>query len=285
MSTALPILGALLLGACSASIGGDDTPAPDAKPQGPADADSDGVADADDNCPRVENSSQVDGDDDGVGDACDCDPADPELDAFLVIQDDLLQESNLFTPTDSFDEENWVYQDGYQQTRLADESNDAALFQGLEMTNVYMRVTAISTDVSNFDEEDLRQLFLVARVDAQADSYEAYGCGIEVVEGLDPTQKTTALKFSGPPPDSLDMEIYQRTDRAELQENVEIEIELELRGSVMTCTATQNPSAQNPSGVTVATTSSIPIKSGYVGLHTRETKALFKNLRICEFRE
>tara|TARA_R110002096_G_scaffold143328_4_gene299278 strand:- start:60351 stop:61193 length:843 start_codon:yes stop_codon:yes gene_type:complete len=280
MRSVLPIFAAFLLSACSASIGGDDAPRPDSRPQGPADADSDGVADADDNCPRVANENQADGDDDGVGDACDCDPADPDLDAFLVVEDDLQQESNLFTPTDSFDEDNWVYQAGYQQTRLANESNDAALFQGLEMTNVYMRVTAASTDISNFDDEDLRQLFLVARVDAQATSYEAYGCGIEVAEGLSPTQKTTALKFSGPPPDALDMEIYQRTDRPAIVENEEIELELELRGSVMTCTATLNPS-----GATVATATTIPVKSGYVGLHTRETKALFKNLRICEFRD
>ncbi len=276
----LPIAGLLMLASCSASIGGADAPKPDAMPERPADADSDGVADVDDNCPRVANEDQRDTDTDTVGDACDCDPADPDLDAYLVVEDDLQQESNLFTPTDSFDEDNWIYEDGLQQIRLADESNDAALFQGLEMTDVYMRVTAISTDITNFDDEDLRQLFLVARVDAQATSYEAYGCGIEVVEGLDPTQKTTALKFSGPPPDTLDMEIYQRTDRAELRENEEIELELELRGSAMRCTATQNPS-----GATIATTSAIPIKSGYVGVHTRETKALFKNLRICEFRE
>ena len=76
------------------------------------------------------------------------------------------------------------------------------------------------------------------------------------------------------------MEIYQRTDRPAIVENEEIELELELRGSVMTCTATLNPS-----GATVATATTIPVKSGYVGLHTRETKALFKNLRICEFRD
>lgn len=255
---------------------------PDARPDAPSDVDNDGTPDADDNCPRVANEDQLDTDGDLRGDACDCDPNDEEMDAVLVVEDDLLAESTLFTPTDSFDEENWSFQagNGYVQSRLANESNDAALFQGLQITDVYMRVTAASTEINNFDDEDLRQLFLVARVDAQADSYEAYGCGIEVVEGLLPTQKTTALKFSGPPPDTLDIQIYQRTDREAVQVNEEFTMELELRGTTMTCTATLDPS-----GATVATSTEIPIKSGYVGLHTRETKALFKNLRICEFRD
>ncbi len=246
----------------------------------PTDSDDDGVADTEDNCPRVANTDQLDGDADNVGNACDCAPADDSLAAFLVVDDDLQQAGNLFTPTDSFDSQNWVYDGGYRQTRLANESNDAALFQGLQMTNVYMRVTAASTEVAGFDDEDLRQLFLVARVDAQANSYEAYGCGIEVAEALTPTQKTTALKFSGQPPDGLDLEIYQRTDRALITQNEEIELELRLEGSQMTCTVTLTPS-----GVTTATSAVIPVKSGYVGLHTRETKALFKNLRICEFRD
>ena len=37
----------------------------------PADADGDGIADAQDNCPTVANSDQLDSDGDGVGDACD----------------------------------------------------------------------------------------------------------------------------------------------------------------------------------------------------------------------
>jgi hypothetical protein len=37
----------------------------------PADADGDGVPDAEDNCPNVPNASQADSDGDGIGDACD----------------------------------------------------------------------------------------------------------------------------------------------------------------------------------------------------------------------
>ncbi len=37
----------------------------------PPDADHDGIADANDNCPSVANANQLDGDHDGFGDACD----------------------------------------------------------------------------------------------------------------------------------------------------------------------------------------------------------------------
>jgi hypothetical protein len=43
----------------------------------PQDADADGVADAQDNCPTVANPDQADGDGDGVGDACDRCPGTP----------------------------------------------------------------------------------------------------------------------------------------------------------------------------------------------------------------
>lgn len=45
-----------------------------------ADADGDSVADRDDNCPNVPNSSQADADGDGVGDACDDPTPDPNRD-------------------------------------------------------------------------------------------------------------------------------------------------------------------------------------------------------------
>ena len=47
----------------------------------PGDTDSDGVADALDDCPLLANADQADGDHDGVGDACDICPQDPKDDA------------------------------------------------------------------------------------------------------------------------------------------------------------------------------------------------------------
>ena len=54
----------------------EPAPEPDpepALPAGPADADGDGVADSEDNCPSMSNASQVDMDKDGIGNYCDPD--------------------------------------------------------------------------------------------------------------------------------------------------------------------------------------------------------------------
>jgi len=76
------------------ALTGDDDGAPiDAAPEidgrpadaPPADADADGIADADDNCPAIANETQYDEDHDGLGDVCDgcphlADPAQPDGD-------------------------------------------------------------------------------------------------------------------------------------------------------------------------------------------------------------
>ncbi|HKY62693.1 MAG TPA: thrombospondin type 3 repeat-containing protein [bacterium] len=48
-----------------------ETPIVSTPPADPNDSDSDGVANADDNCPSISNGDQVDEDGDGIGDACD----------------------------------------------------------------------------------------------------------------------------------------------------------------------------------------------------------------------
>ena len=49
------------------------------------DGDEDGIADAIDNCPEVQNTDQADGDGDGVGDACDDPPSFVLMHVFLVL--------------------------------------------------------------------------------------------------------------------------------------------------------------------------------------------------------
>ena len=68
------------------------SPAMAAKPQPPPDGDSDGIPDAEDNCPTVANEDQADTDGDGIGDACET--ADSDKDGFL----DTTEQAGLILP-------------------------------------------------------------------------------------------------------------------------------------------------------------------------------------------
>ncbi len=66
-----------LLSACLLAVFAVCTTVACGSDEEPPDADGDGVADSEDNCPEVDNPDQTDSDDDGLGDACDnCPEAD-----------------------------------------------------------------------------------------------------------------------------------------------------------------------------------------------------------------
>jgi hypothetical protein len=98
-----------------------------------------------------------------------------------------------------------------------------------------------------------------------------------VVEGLTPTQKTSTVTFGGKPT-AVTTTVSQRTNRAAVQVNEQFALRMELKADKMTCTATV-------AGVTTtATASNLALTPGSVGLLSRETKASFKNIRICSYR-
>ena len=70
--------------------------------------------------------------------------------------------------------------------------------------------------------------------------------------------------------------MLKRTNRAAVQANEEFRMKMELVGKEMTCTVTLDGT-----DVTVAT-AQVPEGAGAVGFFTRETKALFKSVRVCE---
>ncbi|MBA3394185.1 MAG: hypothetical protein H0T89_16170 [Deltaproteobacteria bacterium] len=251
--------------------GGDD-------PTG-VDTDSDAVDDASDNCPAQPNEKQEDGDADGYGDECDCDPVDQAVAAELVLVDALATNTDKFKAATGFSTANWSYASGaLRQTGLVNNGTDATFLESaVPMRDVLIEVTAASTEIAEFDTTDLRQIFLVARASSSTDQLGAIACGIEVVEGLTPTQKTTAATVGGTPA-AVTVTPAQRTNRAAVQVNEEFRLRMVLKGQVVTCSAVV-------AGVeTVATATNLSSSSGEVGFLTRETKALFKNVRICSYR-
>jgi hypothetical protein len=164
----------------------------------------------------------------------------------------------------------------YRQTRLTNDASDASLFTADHpMADVIIEGVAASTEIADFGTDDLRQIVFLARADISAKVFDAVGCGIEVVEGLSPTQKTSVVTYTGSP-SAINLSAVKRTNRAAVVANEEFKMRMELSGKEMTCTVTLDGT-----DVTVAT-AQVPEGAGSVGLFTRETKALFKSMRVCE---
>jgi hypothetical protein len=245
------------------------------------DDDGDGVTDDVDNCPGVYNKDQTDGDADAYGDACDCDPADAQVAADLVFQNSLASDTGSFAAAPGFAAADWQYATGaLRQTRLANNASDATFFKGTDkpLGDVMIDVDGASTAIMEFDTQDLRQMFILARADSAADKFTAVGCGLEVVEGLTPTQKTSAVILGGKP-SLTTTTAKQRTNRPAVQVNEQFSMHMDLRGDTMTCTVVQGGTTR-----TVAKATGLAASTGSVGLFTRETKAGYKNLRICSYR-
>lgn len=241
------------------------------------DGDGDGVGDSADNCPELANGNQADGDRDNVGDACDCDPVDSQVVAKLVMTDALDGMREVIAPADGFSIANWTSGATLTQNRLADDATDAVFFDlAAPLADVRVEVTAASTQINEFDANDLRQLFIVARASSAAGAVKAEACGIEVVEPLNPTQKTSVIAVSGAPAAPVFVE-RERIDRAVVQEGEELSIVMDIRNGAITCTVTIDGT-----DVTVARgTTTLP--AGAVGLFTRETSAAFRDVKICRY--
>jgi hypothetical protein len=242
-----------------------------------ADMDGDSISDSEDNCPRLANPDQDDGDGDSIGSACDCDPDDGEVASYRIVEDALSSDKGLLEVPNGFAAGSWSFAtSAYRQTRLVNNSSDASLFVADHpIANVTIEAVSASTEFADFDTTDLRQIVLLARADISSKVFDAVGCGIEVVEGLTPTQKSSVLTFGGSP-SAIDLSAVARTNRAAVQANEEFRLKMELSGKEMTCTVTLDGT-----DVTVAT-GQVPEGAGAIGFYTRETKAAFKSVRVCE---
>ena len=137
-------------------------------------------------------------------------------------------------------------------------------------------VTAASTEVSGAITPKLRQMFIVVGASSQQGQLLAHGCGVEVVEGETPEQKTSVVRLSGPT-GAVTTTPLDRVARPALQANEEFGMRATLEGGKLTCVITQN-------GQTTTAQANVGALTGSVGMFTRQTKALFKNARVCKLK-
>jgi len=216
-----------------------------------------------------------DSDGDGVPDVEDCDPLSPALGARLL-EDDLATDKGFFSAVDGFPQGSWTY-DGtaYRQGRLVDGSDATVFLKDPAIGDALVEVRAASTEITSSITPVLRQMFIVFGTKVVGGQLSAVGCGVEVVEGLSPTQKTSIVRLAGPP-GNVTTSSLSRVDRAALQVNEEFSIRARLVGGTLTCEVTQKDVTKTTATANVGTV------TGSVGFFTRQTKALFKKARICK---
>jgi hypothetical protein len=263
--------------------GGTPTPDDTGTPATSTDSDSDGVADAQDNCPAVSNSDQADTDLDRIGDVCDCDPAAQLVAAYKVVDDKLATDPGTFGAPTGFTAANWTFVgDGYQQNRLEAKATDVTFFNGIPtLEDVLVEVTPNSMEIKDFGAgTNLRQLMIVFGARVEGTEFHAKACGIEVVDGLTPTQKISVLELSGSTTD-VQLRPIVRVNRTPVKGDGSdpFRLKMQLRGGAVSCSFNLGDGG----GAATATASNLTDTKGAVGLLTRETKGKFQDLRICRF--
>jgi hypothetical protein len=213
---------------------------------------------------------------------CDCDPT-GQLPAYEILVDDLGSDRGNLRPATGFDDGVWSFSDGAyrQQAEMSPGRNDASLVALAEpVGDLLIHVTASSTAATLFEgQENLRQLFLTARARSSGGEYEAAACGIDLVfnsAGTVTDRRVVAAELSGSPENVATTLRGTRDNPNQLSFGDEFDIRMELRGGLMVCQVTlpgQAPFFVQAGGFGTS--------AGAVGFHTRETQALFKNLRVC----
>jgi hypothetical protein len=248
-----------------ASGGGGTGGRPDASPAPPpADAPP---------APSGDASTLGDRDLDGVADAEDCDP--DRADVLDRVLYDPLSAAAPFAPALGFPATWEVSGGAYRQTRLADDADDASFYTGPPLEHVRIMVRAASTGVTEFDATDLSQLFVVARAASDGTSFRGEACGIEIDERELEFRKTSEVTLGGSPLTVASTVRDRVTRHVLLPQGAEFEMTMELRGDTMICTVTAEGET------TTASWTGLAVTAGAVGFYTRETRALFRNLRIC----
>jgi hypothetical protein len=216
-----------------------------------------------------------DADGDGVPDDQDCAPTSAQL-GERVVEDDLSTSKGLFAGLAGFPTASWEHAlSAYRQTRIGDVSDASVHVTNTNLENIQINVTAASTEVANISPQ-LRQIFVLFGATSNGGQLAGHGCGIEVVAGEATTQKTSVVRLAGGP-NAVTTSVLQRVDRGPVVIDEEFAILLRVKDGSVVCSVTQG-------GVTTTTAEASGVDGlrGAVGFFTRQTKALFKNIRVCK---
>jgi len=218
-----------------------------------------------------------DGDGDGIPDATDCDPASAAVVGTKLLEDDLATDKGYFGAPEGFPQASWAYDSVvYRQTRVVDAADTSVFLGDATIGDVIAEVRTASTEVAAITPR-LRQMFIVVGATVSGGQLSALGCGIEVVQGEATEQKTSVVRLTGAP-GAVATTPLQRVARAAVQIDEELSIKARLAKGTLTCEVT------NGGVTTTATASGLGTPTGSVGLFTRQTKALFKQARICKLK-
>ena len=244
------------------------------------DTDHDGVPDTTDNCPGVSNADQADADGDKIGDACDCAPNDAQLAAYKLVSDDLAADHGSFAVPSPYPSGDWSYASGsYDQTRLATTSptpSDVTLATvGGPLEDVYVEVKGSSTAIAASQPVELREMSILTGASVQGGQLTAKGCAMIVPTSGPTTISVVSLSGTG---EAVTSTTIKSGDRPVVQVGEIFLMKMSVKSGTMTCSV-----VLGDGGTYQATASNVTGLSGTVGLLTRETKAAFKELKICSY--
>lgn len=221
---------------------------------------------------------QVDSDGDGVPDEEDCEPRLRAVGRRLL-EDPLTTDKGLFESADGFPAASWLYDAAYRQDRLANAGDTSVFVKHPTVGDVLVELRAASTGITTDFTPTLRQVFVLLGATIDDGRLDALGCGIEVDGAKSPTQRTSVVRLSGAASSVATTGIQQVT-RGAVQVNEEFRIEARLSKGTLTCRVTQD--VGGVATTTTATARDLGEVKGSIGLFTRQSKALFKQARICE---
>jgi hypothetical protein len=208
-----------------------------------------------------------------------CDAA-QTIPGVILVEDALAADTAKFSPAAGFPSTSWSFANqSYVQSRLVNAS-DATFFAGdAQVGDVDIEVSAASTDVTSTISPRLRQMFVLVGATVTGGTLDAIGCGVEVVQGMSPEQRTSVVKLSGNA-DAVATTAIDRAPRNVLKEGEPFSIRAKLQDGTLTCTVSQGADV-----VTTATATGLTNVKGSIGFFTRQTKAAFKNVKVCKLQK